>query len=566
MSETTARALMMNPLRAVLGRPAIALLAGAVVLGQLLTILPIPFIVSHIFDDAIPNADRTALVGSGVLVILLFVVGATSTFLLQSRMAVVSQKITRAARERLVARVHELSLADVKRRGHHDLFDLLVLETDRIAGAISITLTQLVPAIVLIVGLSVVLVFIDWPLFLVSAAFAPVMIGLNWMLATMLRRRLEHLNETRRRHNAGVHRILSTFPLARVSGAEEHEQDRQRDLIGELESASVRWTVVSALNRASQQSIVIASALATLIVGGLRVIDGAISLGTLFSFYAGIALLRPSLDRVVQARPALTAGRVAAQRFDEFFAAADPLPWNGTSDIDFTGRIAVDAVEFGYRPDTTVVGPVSFVLEPGELTVLTGPNGSGKSTVVDLLCGFHRPTRGSMTVEGTPMDDVDVASLRRRTGVVFQDPYLLEDSIDANLRFGAVHASDEDIELGCRLAMFDEILSSLPQGGETVLGSTDHTLSGGQAQRLAIARAVGRRPSLLLLDEPTNHLDVLTLERVLANLRSLDPAPAVVVVTHDHRVIEAADLLIELPHPDLRVRGMEPTVGRRADA
>ena len=168
MSETTARALMMNPLRAVLGRPAIALLAGAVVLGQLLTILPIPFIVSHIFDDAIPNADRTALVGSGVLVILLFVVGATSTFLLQSRMAVVSQKITRAARERLVARVHELSLADVKRRGHHDLFDLLVLETDRIAGAISITLTQLVPAIVLIVGLSVVLVFIDWPLFLVS--------------------------------------------------------------------------------------------------------------------------------------------------------------------------------------------------------------------------------------------------------------------------------------------------------------------------------------------------------------------------------------------------------------
>ena len=553
MAELTARDVATRPIRTVLTNPRSIGLVLVAVLVQLTTVLPIPFLIQRIFDQAIPNENRGQLIVLGVVVIGLFVLGAVSAVLLHERLTKLAESIGRELRERLAEKLHSLPVEELRRRGQDDLFDLMAHETNRLSNALTMILSKLTPSVILVAGLVVVLALTDWLLFLIAAAFAPLMIALNWTLIARIQSQQVELNQSRRDYNAGLVRTLRLMPLTRVTDGHETELGRLTGLIRTLEKRIVRHSVTSATYTFAQQSIVIMAALTTLIIGGLGVISGRISLGTLFSFYAAIALLRPALDQIVSSRPAIAAGRIAVERFDDLFADTVEHPYTGEAPIDFTGQLELRDVAFGYRSDRIVVGPVNFTIDPGRLTVITGPNGSGKSTLIDLFCGLYRPTTGSILADGVPYDDVDIRDIRRSTGVVFQDPYLIEGTIEENLRFGGVTAHTEDIDNACQLAAFDTIVDALPDGQHTVLGESAHTLSGGQAQRLAIARALVNRPSLLLLDEPTNHLDIRTLSNVITNVSQLDHAPAILIITHDQDVIAAADQVITLAHPDLRM-------------
>lgn len=555
MIELPARQLIAQPIRTVLLQPRTAMATLLAVAVQLFTVLPIPFLIRQIFDGSIPDGDRKGLVVAGSAVIVLFIIGAVFSVLMHRRLTQLAEATSRAVRQRLLERVYELSAADLHRYGNDNLFDLLLHETNRVSGALAVVLSDLAPAVVMVAGLSLVLLITDWLLFAVSVLFAPLMILMNWALTSRIHERQVDLNTSRRNYSSGVTRTLTLMPLTRVSDASANEIKRQNGHSSQLELTSVSHSLLTKLYTASQQSVVITAALVTLVVGGLGVIDGRISFGTLLSFYAGIALIRPPLDRIVHARPTITSGRIAIRRFDDLFDRTINSPYTGSDLVDFKGAISIDGVEFGYDRDNTVLGPVTFAIKPGELTVLTGPNGSGKSTLVDLICGFYRPDRGSIAAEGVPLERLDIASIRRRTGVVFQDPYILDGSISENLRFGLENVDQAAVDAACRLSLFDETLALLPDGEATLLGANAHVLSGGQAQRLAIARALVRQPALLLLDEPTNHLDVLTLERTVENLSALEQAPSIVIVTHDQRVVESADQVVELPHHDLRDKG-----------
>ncbi|MEE9414260.1 MAG: ABC transporter ATP-binding protein, partial [Acidimicrobiales bacterium] len=355
MSDMSARQLIAHPIRTVLLQPRSAATTLVAVAVQLFTVLPIPFLIQRIFDESIPAGDTEDLVLTGSAVIVLFIVGAAFSVLVHRHLTKLAEASSRQIRDRLVERVYELPLAELHRRGSDDLFDLMLLETARFSGALSVVLSKLAPAVVIVAGLSLVLLMTDWLLFLVSALFAPAMIFMNWAITSRLHDRQVKLNDSRKAYGAGLKRTLALMPLTRVSDASESESARQRLTTKDLEDRSVDHSVLAMGYTASQQSIVITAALVTLIVGGLGVIDGRISLGTLFSFYAGIALLRPPLDRIVHARPVITSGRIAVRRFDEIFDHAIRAPYSGSKSLDFEGLIDVDAVEFGYDPANSVV-------------------------------------------------------------------------------------------------------------------------------------------------------------------------------------------------------------------
>ena len=544
MSELTAREVATRPLRAVLTSPRSAGLVVVAVVVQLVTVLPIPFLIQRIFDRAIPAGNTNELIVTGLAVIALFLLGAVAAVLLHRRLTVLAESIGQQLRNRLATRLHELPIGELRRRGKDDLFDLMLHETNRVSNAISMILSQLAPAVLLVAGLVVVLAATDWLLFLVAAAFAPLMFALNWVLVDRIHNRQVDLNESRRSYSSGLLRTLRLMPLTRITDGHGKELGRLEQLISTLEKRIVRHSITSAVYTSAQQSIVITAALSTLIVGGAGVISDRITLGTLFSFYAAIALLRPPLDRIISSRPALAAGRIAIARFDDLFEDAIDPPYTGTEHIDFDGRIELLDVAFGYRPDIPVVGPVSFAVEPGQLTVLTGPNGSGKSTLIDLICGLYRPGAGRLCADGRDYSEVDVAQLRRRMGVVFQDPFVVDGSIDQNLRFGGADIdSEEDLEQACALALFDETVASLPNGRATVLTESEHTLSGGQAQRVATARSLLTEPELLVVDDLSSALDVSTERDLWAGLQGTS---TVIAVSHRQFVIDQADQVITL--------------------
>ncbi|MFZ9854352.1 MAG: ATP-binding cassette domain-containing protein [Limisphaerales bacterium] len=224
-------------------------------------------------------------------------------------------------------------------------------------------------------------------------------------------------------------------------------------------------------------------------------------------------------------------------------------PYEGTRRIRFSGRIEVEGLAFQYRTpgrEAPLLEEVTFDLHPGTITVLAGRNGSGKSTLLQLLLGLYRPDVGEIRADGIPYGELDVSHLRSQIAVVPQDSQFRQGTIWDNVTLYRPNALTEEVGKALRLAMADSVVASLPQGLETEVGDHGVMLSGGQRQRLAIARALVGRPSLLILDEPTNHLDEEAVTQLLGNLRRIDPAPAILIVSHGRTLLNHADQILRL--------------------
>ena len=193
-----------------------------------------------------------------------------------------------------------------------------------------------------------------------------------------------------------------------------------------------------------------------------------------------------------------------------------------------------------------MVRDVHLDLRPGSTVAIVGPNGAGKSTLLYLILGFYRPQRGELRAEGVPYERIDLGDLRRGIGVVMQHPTFFAGTVRENITYGCPEATPDEIGRAARIALADDFIRTLPAGYDTPIGEGGVLLSGGQVQRIAIARALLRRPSLLILDEPTNHLETPAIGRLLQNLATLEPRPGVLIISHDREVLGYADRLYRI--------------------
>jgi ATP-binding cassette subfamily B protein len=232
-------------------------------------------------------------------------------------------------------------------------------------------------------------------------------------------------------------------------------------------------------------------------------------------------------------------------RLQDLLHEDEEEPYTATGEIPFRGGVALEAVSFAYESEP-VLREVSLAVEPGEWVALMGPNGAGKTTIVNLILGLYRPQQGRVLADGRPYDEIDVRALRRRIGVVLQDPPLFPGSVRDNIVFGIPEVDEEAVQLAARLSTAAAFIDELPLGYDTPVGDEGELLSGGQRQRIAIARALLRDPRLLILDEPSSSLDRHATDALLRNLHTLPERPAVLLVTHDDVVARAAERVISI--------------------
>ena len=221
----------------------------------------------------------------------------------------------------------------------------------------------------------------------------------------------------------------------------------------------------------------------------------------------------------------------------------------------FSGNISMRGVSFGYDAKKPVLHEINLDIRPGSTVVLAGPNGSGKSTVLNLLCGFYKPDAGQVLFDGYPLDNLSLMSLRRHVALVSQDVMLFTGTIGDNLKLGRVEATDEEVWQAIALVGLQEFIESLPNGIDTEVGSDGLAMSGGQRQRLSIARAVVSRAKCIVLDEATAALDVRAERLVTNNLAKLDFKPTIVAVAHRAVQLEMADQIIVFEDGHVRERG-----------
>lgn len=512
-----------------------------------------PFMMRGIIDDALPARDATLLVWLCAGLIGIAVLSAIAGVLQAYVSTHIGQQLMHELRVTLYEHLQSLSLAffatartgEVQSRMSSDIAGLQSLFTNTatdVARNVSVVLTTVVAMILL-----------DWRLALASLAFMPILLGLNNRVAALRERITFQQQERIADMSATVTESLSAggFILGRTMGRAHHLVRLFRQTSSDVARLELRSHTAGQWEIAIIMFALDILPALTFLIGGLMLAQGmGVSIGTLVALIAlQEQLLWPMLE-LFEARIELRKARALLTRV---FGTLDTKPTlvepaNPVS-VDTTavrGEVVFEDVSFSYpASERQTLEHVDLRIPAGMHTAIVGSTGSGKSTLGYLLARLYDPDSGRVTLDGIDLKDFSFETLSHILGVVTQDPFLLNASIEENLRFAKPDASAAEIEQALKLAQLWEKVTSLPKGIETEVGERGYQFSGGERQRLSLARTILRNPRVLLLDEATSALDPQT-ENALSAALAARHNRTVVSIAHRLSTVRHADQIVVL--------------------
>ena len=537
-----------------------------------LTVVP-PLLIRDLVDNAIPAADvgRLTLLGAAMVVVPLISVSVGALQRWMSARA--GEGIIYDLRRALYTHLQGMSLRFFTETKTGELVSRLDNDVVGAQTAITGTFVTIVSNVVSVVAILVVMVQAEWRLTLLAVAALPLFVYPARRVGQMLRA----ITRRQMRHNGAMAAILNeTFNvsgalLVKLFGRRNEEVARFSAEAGMVRDLGVRAAVVGRWFFAALGLVGAIGTAAVFWVGGYLVIQGTMSLGTVIMFSTLLVQLYGPLSAMSNARVEFATALVSFERVFEVLDLPQEIvePPDATDIRPVSGTVEFDGVYFRYlQPEPVGLraiagsgGPgeaspsptrrwalekVTFRIEAGEVAALVGPSGAGKTTVSYLIPRLYDVTRGAVRIDGVEVREATTESLERSVGVVTQETFLFHDSIAANLRYAKPDATEEEIEAAARAANIHEFVASLPDGYGTVVGERGYRLSGGEKQRIALARVILEDPRILILDEATAHLDSESealiqeaLERVMVGRTSL-------VIAHRLSTIQAADRILVL--------------------
>jgi ATP-binding cassette subfamily B protein len=518
----------------------ISVLATALGLAQ-------PYISKLLIDDALLRRDMHALAWVAGLMFGVTVLGFLLNILSSYQYVRVSASMLFDMRLALYRHLQTLSprfyakwrLGDLVSRLNNDIGEVQRVSAD--------TLLSVLSNVVFLVGSVAMMLWLNWKLFLFSVVFVPV------SLATFLRYQRKLITFTRelRERGADLGSLFVDTLLGMRTVVTSNAGDREAAKFGERNTAFVdvllRLQMTSFLSGALPGTILTAATAGVFLLGGWMIIHGTMTIGTLVAFMAYHMRLLSPVQNMMGLAANLASARVSLGRIFEILDTAPEI-------TERPDAIAVDAIRGDIAFDNVtlrhdradVLSGVSFTIRAGTFCAILGPSGVGKSTVADLLVRLLDPDTGTVSLDGRDLRDLQIKNLRDHIVLVDQAPYLFNATVAENIAYAHPSATRTQIEAAGEAAGLDELIRRLPEGYETKTGERGLALSAGERQRIAIARALLRRPSVLVLDEPTSALDADTEKIVARNLREHLRDCTVIVITHRPALAEIADQIINL--------------------
>jgi HlyB family type I secretion system ABC transporter len=545
--------------RAIIGATLLALTAAGFELA-------VPVFTQVIVDDAIPDGDTQLLmIGlAAMLAVLVAMVAATvaERYILSSA----AVRIDTVALDFLTGRLLGLPMSYFARRRTGDIERRLagVRQVRAIlvdSGVEGLTLVAQVVA-----ALCLMLVY-SWVLTLVYLAVVPLYLVLMRYSARRLRPMFDNLEEAYGRYSSQQIDAIRGIETVKALAAEDGFREQMRDRFTSLAERVFRAEFLVMTYQGAIQLVTILSLVLFLCAGGLLVIDGQLTLGEFVAFNTLVLLTNGPVLVLLSLWDELQEGRILLDRLSDVVEAepeqgADKDGLQTVRSVDGAVRLRNVGFRYGGPDSPEILSGIDLEVQPGTTVAVVGRSGSGKTTLVKLIAGLLEPTEGSVELDRTDLKTVDYRTARRHIGFVLQDSYLFDDTIARNIAFGEP-PDPATVQWAARVAAIHDFVERLPLGYETRVGDSGLRLSGGQAQRIAIARAVYRRPAVLLLDEASSSLDSESERSVQRHLDELMAGRTSIVIAHRLSTVRNADLIVVLDRGRIVERGTHPELMER---
>jgi len=477
------------------------------------------------------------------------------------RNAIFAKVQARAGRRvalKVFAHLHALSMRFHMDRATGGLSRVIERGVRGIATSLNFLLFNIIPTIVEILFVALIL----WWMF--AASFALTMLGTivayvaftltftNWRL-----RFRRQMNQTDEEANTKAVDSLLNYETVKYFNNEGHEARRYEESLARYERAYVRSETTLNMLNAGQATIMAVGLTVAMLLAASGIAAGTMTVGDLVMVNTYLIQLYLPLNILGFAYREIKQGLTD---MEQMFALLDvPAEVKDAPDAKplapGPGEVRFEDVRFGYRPDREILKGVSFTVPPGRMLAIVGPTGAGKSTISRLLFRFYDVTGGRVLVDGQDVRSVTQASLRAAIGVVPQDTVLFNDTIRYNIAYGRPGATDAEVEAAARAAQVHDFVARLPEGYATRVGERGLKLSGGEKQRVAIARTILKDPRILILDEATSALDTRTEQEIQAALRAIARNRTTLVIAHRLSTVVEADEIIVLQEGRIAERG-----------
>ena len=549
---------------------------GVVTASSVLGVVP-PLLFREIIDGAIAEGDRGQLTVLGLLVVGAALAQAVLSFVERWASATVGEGLIFDLRVALFDHVQRLPVSFFTRTRTGALVSRLNNDVIGAQRALTGTLGTVVANTITALTTLITLFLLEWHIALLAMVLLPLFI----LPARRVGRTVAGITREGMNLNATMNATMterfnvSGAWLVKLFGRPNDERDGFADSAGRVRDIGIRNALFS---RTFVIALTLLGAIGTAVVywvGGSLAINGTITIGTLASMGVLIALLYGPLAQLTNARVDVMSAFVSFERVFEVLDAPNPVA-DAADAVDphpVQGHLALKGVSFRYpaanetsvasletdtapgEPGRMVLHDLDLEVGPGRMLAVVGPSGSGKSTLASLIPRLYDVTDGSITLDGRDLRSLRQDDLRARIGVVTQDPHLFHDTVGANLRYARPDATDAQLDDACRSARILDVVRALPDGFDTMVGERGYRMSGGEKQRLAIARLLLKDPAIVILDEATSHLDTENEAAVLDALAVVLSGRTSIVIAHRLSTVIEADEIVVLDDGRIVERG-----------
>ena len=531
---------MRDHVRPHLGRLLLAALCMVVAAGATAALA---YLMEPVLDEIFLEKDRTLLIVVPVAVILITLLRGAATYGQAVLMAFVGQRVIADIQSRVFAHILRFDLAFFQDTASGRLVSRLTNDVNMMRNAVANALTGMVRDSLTLFFLIGVMFEKDWKLALIACFVFPIAL---WPIARIGRRMRKVSTSALTELGLFTARLNEAFQGARHVKAYNREDfeaartDRLIESVFRLIFKQHRTRAIASPLMETLGGLFIAI---LILYGGWQVIEGTLTPGAFFAFVTAMLLAYRPLKAIANLNANLQEGLAASQRvFDILDTEPTIVEAPDARRLEINGgAVSLDRVSFSYPNGTPALRDVSLEIPAGETVALVGPSGAGKSTVLNLIPRFYDVDRGAVRIDGTDIQAATVDSVRDAVALVSQEAVLFDDTIRANIAYGRIEASDDEIVAAARAAGADRFIGELPGGYDTLIGEHGVKLSGGQRQRLSIARAMLKDAPILLLDEATSALDAESERQIQEALRGLMRGRTTLVIAHRLSTIENAD-------------------------